>query len=71
MASGTREDDQLNLTESSAAVISPSCFLGLINAKEKESCWKNVINHPAGARSTDAAVKGWPHGIYEPAVGDG
>lgn len=47
MASGTREDDQLNLTESSAAVISPSCLLGLINAKEKESCRKNVINRPA------------------------
>lgn len=41
MASGIRDDDQLvNVAESSRAVISPGCFLGLINAKEKESCWK-------------------------------
>lgn len=41
MASGMRDDDQpVNLAESSGAAISPGCFLGLINAKEKESCWK-------------------------------
>lgn len=36
-----RDGDQLvNLAESSMAVISPGCFLGLINTKEKELCWK-------------------------------
>lgn len=41
MSSGIREDDQLvNLTESSGSVISPVCLLGLINAKERESCWE-------------------------------
>lgn len=41
MAPGVRDDNQLvNLTESSRAVISPGSFLGRINAKEKELCWK-------------------------------
>lgn len=41
MASRIRDDNQLvNLTENSRAVISPGSFLGLINAKEKELCWK-------------------------------